>query len=61
MFTKLVLNKLKVMENFTFIYMYWTPNSKKFFNKILVEMCPMFTHVYPMCTYMWIMNESKLN
>jgi hypothetical protein len=42
---KLLLNKLKVMGNSTFIYTYQAPSSKKFFNKLPTHMWPMFTHV----------------
>jgi hypothetical protein len=49
-----MLNKLKVMENFSFIYTYWAPSSKKFLKKLPTYMWPVFTHV-------WIMNELKLN
>jgi hypothetical protein len=68
MYIKLVLNELKVIGNSTFICTYWTPNSKKFLKKLVVYMCPMFTHVrscvfhvYAMCTHVWIMNELRFN
>jgi hypothetical protein len=44
-YPKLMLNKLKVIGNFTFIYTYWALNSKKFFKKLSTHMWPMFTHV----------------
>jgi hypothetical protein len=44
-YPKLVLNKLKVMGDFTFIYTPWAPNSKEFVKKPLIYMWPMFTHV----------------
>ncbi len=34
MYSKLVLNKLKLMGNFIFIYASWAPSSRKFFNKL---------------------------
>ncbi len=52
MYPKLMLNKLKVMENFISIYTPWAPNSKKFIKKFPMYMWPMFTHVgqcAPMC------------
>jgi len=54
MYPKLLLNKLKVMKNPTFIYTHWTPSSKKFFKKLSIYMWPMRIHV-------WIMSESKFN
>jgi hypothetical protein len=45
-YSKLVLNKLKVMMNSTYIYTHWAFNS--------IYMGPMFT-------YVWIMSELKFN
>jgi hypothetical protein len=42
---KLMLNKLKVINNFTSIYTYWAPNSKKFIKKFIIYMWPMCTHM----------------
>jgi hypothetical protein len=47
MYPKLVLNILKVMENFAFIYTHWAPNSKKFLKKLPTYMWLKFTHVHP--------------
>jgi hypothetical protein len=44
-YPKLMLNILKVMGNFTFVYTYWAPSSKKFLKKLLTHMWPMFTRV----------------
>jgi len=44
-YPKLVLNKLKVMGNFTSIYTPWAPNSKKFLKNFLIYMWPMFIDV----------------
>jgi hypothetical protein len=49
---KLMLNKLKVVGDYTFIYTPWTPNLKKFSKKLPIYMWPMFTQVHqcaPMC------------
>ncbi len=51
MYPKFMLNRLNVMENSTPIYTYWVPSSKKFFKKLPTYMCPIFTHVWPMCTH----------
>jgi hypothetical protein len=48
---KLVLNKLKVMENSTFIYIYWVPNLKKFIHKFSTHMWFMFANVHPCANY----------
>jgi hypothetical protein len=40
---KLILNKLKVMGNSTFIYTYWATSLKKFLKKLSIYMC---THVH---------------
>jgi hypothetical protein len=51
-YLKLVLNKLKVLGNFTSIYTTWAPNLEKKFKKFLIYMWPMFNHVRlcaPMC------------
>jgi hypothetical protein len=52
MHTKLVLNRLKVMENSTFIYTHWPPSSNKFFKKISTYMWFILTHVRP-CVSMY--------
>jgi hypothetical protein len=46
-YQKLVLNKLKVMENSTFIYSHWALSSKNFFKKLPTHMWPMFTPCPP--------------
>ncbi len=53
---KLVLNKLKVIGNFTLIHTYWAQLKKKTKN-----MCFMFTHVWPMCTHVQTTSELKFN
>jgi hypothetical protein len=45
MYPKLVVNKLKVMGNFTFISIDWALSSRKFSKKLPTYMWPMFTHV----------------
>jgi hypothetical protein len=52
-YSKLMLNRLKVMKTFTFIYTHWAPSSKNF--QSTCGPC------LPVCTHMWIMNELKLN
>ncbi len=42
---------IKVNGKFYFKYTYWAPSSRKFFNKLLTYMWPMFTYVWPMCTH----------
>jgi hypothetical protein len=37
-YAKLMLNKLKVIENFTFIYTYWAPSLKKVLKKLSIYM-----------------------
>jgi hypothetical protein len=57
---KLMLNILKVINNSTSIYTYWTPSSKKILKNFY--MWPMFTHVCscaPMCK-LW-MNSDSIN
>jgi ATP adenylyltransferase/5',5'''-P-1,P-4-tetraphosphate phosphorylase II len=44
-YPKLLLNKLKVMGNSTFIYTYMAFSSRKFLKKLLTYMWPMCTHV----------------
>jgi hypothetical protein len=44
-YPKLVLNKLKVMRNSTFIYTHCALSLKKFLKKIPIYMWFMFTHV----------------
>jgi hypothetical protein len=44
-YPRLVLNKLKVVGNSTFIYNPWALNSKEFFKRLPKYMWPMFTHV----------------
>jgi hypothetical protein len=46
-YPKLVLNKLKIMGNFTSIYTYWTFSSRKFLKKISTYMWSMFIHMCP--------------
>jgi hypothetical protein len=53
-YPRLVLNKLKVMGNSTFIYNRWAFSSKEFLKKLPMYMWSMFSHV-------WTMNEVKLN
>jgi hypothetical protein len=55
-YPKLVLNKLKIVENSTFIYTPWALNSRKFFKKLSIYMWPMCAHVHP-----WTMNELRFN
>jgi hypothetical protein len=43
--SKLVLNKLKIMEIFTFIYTHQTSYSNKFLKKLSTYMWFMCTHV----------------
>jgi hypothetical protein len=47
MYLKLMLNKLKIMGNSTFIYTHWAYSSKK----LPIYMWPMFTHVRPCVAY----------
>jgi hypothetical protein len=58
-YLKLMLNKLKVMGNFTFIY--WALNLRKIFKKLSTYMCPMSTHVYPCVNYERIKIQLKMN
>jgi len=44
-YPKVMLNKLKVMWDFTFIYTHCTPNLKKILKELPTYMWPMF----PMC------------
>jgi hypothetical protein len=57
-YQKLVLNKLKVMGNSTFIYTYSAPSSNKFLKKLP-------TYTWPMCelwiNYEWTNIQLKLN
>jgi len=46
-YPKLVLNKLKVMGNFTSIYTPWAFSSRIFFKKLPIYMWFMFNHVFP--------------
>jgi hypothetical protein len=52
MYTKLVLNSLKMDS--TSIYTHWAPNSKMFIKKLPTHMWPMFTHV-------WIKTQLEMN
>jgi hypothetical protein len=45
MFPKLVLNKLKLIWDSTFIYTHYASNSKNFLKKLSTYMWPMFIHV----------------
>jgi hypothetical protein len=54
MYQRLMLNILKVIKKFIFIYIHWAPSSKKFLNKLSIYM-------WPMCTHVWTMSELKLN
>ncbi len=47
MYPKLMLNKLKVMGNFTFSYTHLAPSSEKIFKKFSIYMWPIFAHVCP--------------
>jgi hypothetical protein len=47
MYSKSVLNKLKVIKDSTSIYTNWAPNSRNFFNKLPIYIWPMFTHMCP--------------
>jgi len=44
---KLVLKRLKVMGNHTFIYTHCTLNSRKYLKKLLINMWLMVIHVHP--------------
>jgi hypothetical protein len=44
---KLMLNRLKVMENFSSIYTHWAPSSRKFLKKLTIYIWPMCVHVRP--------------
>jgi hypothetical protein len=48
---KLVLNKLKVVGNFTSIYTFSTFSSRKFFKKLLIYMWSMCARVHPCVNY----------
>jgi hypothetical protein len=59
-----MLNKLKVVGNFPFIYTPWAPSSKKFLKKFPIYMWFMFTHVRPyapMCELWLNLNLTKVN
>ncbi len=47
-YPRLVLNKLKVMGNSTFIYNPWAPSSREFLKKLPMYM---WTHVHPCVNY----------
>jgi hypothetical protein len=55
-YPKLMLNILKVVWNFIFIYTYWAPSSRKLLKKPPIYMWSTFTHVWPMCTHVWPMS-----
>jgi hypothetical protein len=59
-YPKLVLNKLKVMGNFTFIYTYQT-FSLRTSNLHVGHLHPYVAHVYPCVNYELIRNEIKVN
>jgi hypothetical protein len=59
-YPKLVLNKLKVMGNSTFIYTYQTFNSRTS-NLYVGHLHPYVTHVYPCVNYELTRNELKVN
>jgi hypothetical protein len=61
MYSRLVLNKLKVMRNFMSICAHWAPSSKKFFKKFPIYMWLMFTHVHPCVNYEWTKTQLKVN
>jgi hypothetical protein len=64
MYPKLVFNRLKVMENFTFIYTPWAPSSKKFLNKLSIHMWLMFIHVRQCGAFvckLWMNQDSTKN
>jgi hypothetical protein len=46
MHPKLILNRLKVIRNFTSIYTHWALNSRKFLKKLPTYIWPMFTYVH---------------
>jgi len=61
-FLILVLNKLKVMGNFTSIYTPWALSSKKFLKKLqsTCDPClPMCVNVHPCVNYEWINTQLK--
>jgi hypothetical protein len=55
-YPKLMLNGLKLMWDFTFIYTNWALSSRKFLKKLPTYMCPMFTYVQPCVTHVWPMS-----
>jgi hypothetical protein len=61
-FLILLLNKLKIMGNFTFIYTPWAFSSKKFLKKLqsTCDSClPMCVNVHPCVNYGWINIQLK--
>ncbi len=50
-YSKLVLNKLKLIKNSTSIYGHWAFISRIFFKKLPTYMWPMFAHVHPCVNY----------
>jgi hypothetical protein len=50
-YPKLMLNKLKVMGNYTFICTLWAFNSRKFLKKLSIYMWPMCINVHPCVNY----------
>jgi len=51
MHPKLMLNKLNVMGDSSYIYTHWAPNSKKKFKKFQIYMWPKCIHVHPCVNY----------
>jgi hypothetical protein len=49
-YQKHVLNILKIMGNFTYIYTYWAPNLKNF-QPTCGRCSPMCAHVHPCVNY----------
>jgi len=55
-----MLNILKVIKCFTYIYTLWGPNSKKLLWKLCPHVWSLIIHVWPMSTHVahdWIKNE----
>ncbi len=60
-FQNLMLNKLKVMWDFTSIYTHKTHSSRTLLKKLPTYMWPMCTHVWPMFVHVWTNNELWIN
>jgi hypothetical protein len=60
-YPKLILNKLNVMWDSTFIYFYWAPSLQKFFKKLSTYTWPTFTHVWLVSIHVKINTELWLN